>query len=151
MVDKRKRLSGKLARNAALPRHALLIHAFKLIVALYKKTQHDKLAHFKKWEREKIVNLGLADYPLPLTHSPSKDITLTSWHREKIANFGLTASHAAKSSPPIVHQPKENHSDSDAKFTPKISPVQTWKKDQNQTGFKSDNSIDDFFKILGYE
>lgn len=152
MMNKRQRLSDKTKLNSPVSqRHALLISIFNLIAVLYKKSHPDKLAHFKKWEREKIVNLGLAAHSLPPTHSPTKDIAFKSWHREKITNFGLTATSIAKKIPSPVHQPKQKSADADTKLTPKISPVQNWKKDQNQNSFKNDNTIDDFFKILGYE
>lgn len=151
MVDKRKRLSEKPVHNAALRRRALLIRAIKSIIAFYKKTQHDKLAHFKKWEREKIVNLGLAAHPLPPSHSPAKDIAFTSWDREKVSNFGLTSARVVKNAHRSQHLPKEKQTHQNQDLTPKISPVQAWKKEQNQTSLKNDKAVDDFFKILGYE
>ncbi len=150
MVE-RKRSSGKPVQyNTALHHRALLIRAIELLLTLfYKKTHPDKLAHIKKWEREKIVNLGLADYPLPPKTSPAKDISFTSWDSEKVSNFGLTGAHAVKNAHRSQHQPKEKLSDTN--LTPKIAPVQIKKKSQTQIGLKNDNAIDDFFKILGYE
>lgn len=151
MVDKLKRSSGKPVQySAALHHRVLLIRAIELLLTLfYKKMYPDKLAHVKKWEREKIVNLGLADYPLPPKNSPAKDISFTSWDSEKVSNFGLTAARAVKNIHRSQHQPKEKLSDKN--LTPKIAPVQINKKSQTQIGLKNDNSIDDFFKILGYE
>lgn len=152
MVDKRKRVSGRPVHSSAgLPRHALLIRTLELLISLfYKKTPQDKLAHLKRWEREKVTNLGLAAQPSHPKQSLAKDVSFTSWDREKVSNFGLTASHAVKNAHRDHHQPKrKQHQDQD--LTPKISPAQAWKKEQNQVRSKNENSIDDFFKILGYE
>lgn len=151
MVDKRMRLSGKSVHSgAALSRHALLIRTIELLITLfYKKPHQDKLSYLKPWEREKIINLGLASYPLHQNRSPTKDINFSSWDHEKVTNFGLTKSQVVKNAHRIHHFPKPKQTQKD--LTPKISPVQAWKKEQNQTSFKNDNAIDDFFKILGYE
>lgn len=150
MVDKRKRLSEKPVRsNAALPRHALLIRTIELLISLfYKKPSQDELAHLKHWEREKFIKLGLAAHPPRQNHSSAKDIHFTSWDREKVTNFGLSKS-AVIQKPHRIHHPKPKQTQTD--LTPKISPAQAWKKEQNQFSSKSDNAIDDFFKILGYE
>lgn len=150
MVDKRKRLSEKpLHNNAGVRRRALLFRAIELIITFYKKKQEDKLAHFKKWEREKIVNLGLSDHPLSPNPSPAKDISFSSWDYEKVSNFGLSKPHVVKNFHRDKHLPREKQSDE--KLTPKIAPAKAWKNDQNQTSFKNDKPVDDFFKILGYE
>ena len=150
MIDRRKRSGEKLAYGVALPRRALLIRAIELLLsAFYKKTHPDKLARTKKWEREKIVNLGLTNHPLPPVLSAARDISFSSWNYEKVSSFGLSTPHEVKNSHRSEHQPKERLSDAD--LTPKISPVQIKKKNQTQISSKNDNSIDDFFKILGYE
>lgn len=151
MIDKPKRFSGKpVQKSAGLHNRALLIRIIELLIRLfYKKPPHDRLAHFKKWEREKIVNLGLADHPLPPQNSPAKDIAFSSWDYEKVANFGLTTPRTVKNIHRSQHQSKERLLDTD--LTPKIAPVQMKKKSQTQISLKNDNAIDDFFKILGYE
>ena len=150
MIDRRKHSRKKPANNAALPRCALLIHAIELLLSVfYKKSHPDKLTYVKKWEREKITHLGLAAHPLSTPHLPAKDISFSSWDYEKISNFGLTTPRVVKRLQQTQHQPKEKLSDTD--FTPKILPDQIKKKAQNPIAFKNDNSIDDFFKILGYE
>lgn len=150
MVDQRKRLSGNPVRSAAaLPRRALLIRTLELLISLfYKKPPQDKFAHLKQWEREKAIKLGLADHPPSQNHSSAKDVHFTSWDREKVTNFGLSKSAVIKK-PHRTHHPKPKQTQTD--LTPKISPVQAWKKEQNQLNTKNDHAIDDFFKILGYE
>lgn len=152
MIDKHQRLSRKATHGVSSPRHALLIRAMeRLLSAFYKKSNPEEPVHFKRWEHEKIVHLGLADFPLQPPYSAAKDISFSSWDYEKVSNFGLSTSRAVKNLPREQHQPKQNRIDSDEKFTPKISPVKAWKKDQHQISLKNDRPIDDFFKILGYE
>ena len=153
MIDKYKRVNGRAVHSsAALPRHALLIRTLELLISLfYKKTPQDKLAHLKQWEREKAIKLGLAAHPPRQSHSLTKDVAFTSWDREKVTNFGLTKSHVVKNAHRNHHLPKQKQTHQDQDLTPKISPAQAWKKEKNQATPKNDNSIDDFFKILGYE
>lgn len=153
MVDKRKRVGGRPTHSSAsLPRHALLIRTIELLISLfYKKTPQDKLAYLKQWEREKVIKLGLAAHPPRQSPPATKDVSFTSWDREKVTNFGLTKSHVVKNTHRHQHLPKQKPTPTDQDLTPKLSPAQAWKKEKTQMRPNNDNSIDDFFKILGYE
>lgn len=160
MINKRKPSSGKsMQYSTALPRRALLFRAIEVLLSLfYKKSHIDKEEHFKRWEREKIVNLGLASHPVPTKYSSAKEIALKSWDREKVSNFGLSTPRVAKNVHRTEHLPQEKPIERD--LTPKIAPVQSWKKTPKPNVIEKTlpanannlgDSIDDFFKVLGYE
>lgn len=61
-----------------------------VVVNLCKKVYQDRLAYVKKWEREKIVNLGLTETMLPYAPIPdNKNFCFSAWEREKVRQFGL--------------------------------------------------------------
>ncbi len=89
MVYFSERLSGSTHRQMA---EDSLLHRLTeiVVVNLCKKVYQDRLAYVKKWEREKIVNLGLTETILPYTPIPdNKNFCSSAWQREKVKQFGL--------------------------------------------------------------
>jgi hypothetical protein len=151
MVARRKRLIEKPAySHAGLLRRALLIRTLELLKSLfYKKQSKDEFKYSKRWEREKVSNFSLASAPLHSKHSPADDIHFSSWDSEKVFSFGLSKTKAVKKFHHHKQQlPKEKVTDEE--LTPKIAPVK-WKRTQNQGTLENEKTVDDFFKILGYE
>lgn len=158
MVDRLERLNGSpVLFSAVLPSCAIFVRTLHLLITIfYKKTPQDKQQQLKQWQREKIINLGLGSHAEPPPRSPAKDVDFVSWDRKKITDFGLSKPQVYKKTPKI-HQPKQKLTDAD--LTPKITPVQAWKKEGNpawkkegnQISFDKDSAVDDFFKILGYD
>jgi hypothetical protein len=167
MLDKYKRLiEESIAYKAVLPSSAWLAHTFdSFVAAFYEKPQKDDLAYFKKWEREKILSLGLASAPDPLKRSRAKNIRFRSWHQEKAQSLGLSTPSAPKSPPQPVqfslHKPalptfKPSFSLNIAKIRQLNLRLQTLMEGKIEPHQVIDKMVpekagEDFFKTLGYE
>jgi hypothetical protein len=89
MVYFSERLSSQAQRTAA-DDSVLNRITDMVVVNLCKKVYQDRLAYVKKWEREKIVNLGLTETMLPYAPIPdNKNFCSSAWEREKVRQFGL--------------------------------------------------------------
>jgi hypothetical protein len=94
MVEKTQHPYGNSARSGAAVFHrAWSISAIELLISVfYKKNAQQELASFKKWEREKKMDLGLARCAPRSNDSIGSDIYFSSWKNEKKTQFGLIES-----------------------------------------------------------
>jgi hypothetical protein len=60
-----------------------------LLMTVCKKAYQDRLAYVKRWEREKIVNLGLTETIVSQPPVDNKNFRCSAWEKEKVSQFGL--------------------------------------------------------------
>lgn len=147
-----------------------------LLTTVCKKAYQDRFAYVKKWEKEKIIQLGLTNTIVQQLPLDDKRFYTSAWEKEKLSEFGLigAGSHRSHYFEESGYQPPQKsllHSilmagkqafalladqisiaremmDEDELYEEEINQSQSV---QAQTEPKQGKKIDKFLKDLGYE
>jgi hypothetical protein len=147
-----------------------------LLTTVCKKAYQDRFAYVKKWEKEKIIHLGLTNTIVQQLPLDDKRFYTSAWEKEKLSEFGLigAGSHRSHYFEESAYQPPQQSllhkvlgagkqvfallaeqvsiaremMDEDELYEEKTSQSQSV---QESTDPRQGKEIDKFLKDLGYE